>query len=56
MKKIQIIAYQLSEYEMKIVRRCLEYAKHRLLTEPEAGIGKAVKLSEVENLLNEIKI
>lgn len=46
--------YIFEEHELKVIRDCVLYSRHRYKTAPEAGIKKMVTLERIENLIREI--
>lgn len=48
------ISFQFVEYEVRLFKMLLEYAKHRLTKYHDSGLMKCVKLERVEDMLSEV--
>lgn len=57
MKKVEIksFVYQFNENEISKIHQCLRYCWHRYNKHSESGIHKAIKLIELEELLESFK-
>lgn len=56
MKKEVKTEYVLNEREFQLISKCLLYCRHRYTEHLGSGITKAIKFSELETLVRDIKL